>query len=340
MHTFFQLRLLPLAAATSLLLGACGGGGGGSPAPAAPAVSQASALTVISSTNSTPVAANAYLAGESLTSASSQSTSFVTGVTLDSTTAGAVTTALDLFGLASGTVQNIVTGVTQTQACPGGGSITLSGTRASSTVLSAGDVFTITSSACVINGSTITGALGIALNSLSGTVSATTPWSANLGLTFTNFGATGATESASFDGDMTLAVSQQNSSNATVGLSGTKLHAVTKRNGTVVADKTLSAFSGTAALAGSTVTTTTNYTLTGATPALASFNVTVKTLAPFVRTVGAFPSGGSAIISGTASSVTMTAIDATNVRLDYSAKGDGVITQSTVVTWAALKGAA
>jgi hypothetical protein len=46
------------------------------------------------------------------------------------------------------------------------------------------------------------------------------------------------------------------------------------------------------------------------------------------------PGSGSLIVNGAASSVTVTALNASSVRLDYSAKGDGVITQSTTLSWA------
>jgi hypothetical protein len=45
------------------------------------------------------------------------------------------------------------------------------------------------------------------------------------------------------------------------------------------------------------------------------------------------PASGSSIVNGAASSVTITAVDASQVRLDYSAMGDGVITQSTDLDW-------
>jgi hypothetical protein len=60
----------------------------------------------------------------------------------------------------------------------------------------------------------------------------------------------------------------------------------------------------------------------------------VKSLQPFVSTGTAMPGSGSLIVNGAASSVTVTALSASSVRLDYSAKGDGVITKSTTLSWA------
>jgi hypothetical protein len=60
----------------------------------------------------------------------------------------------------------------------------------------------------------------------------------------------------------------------------------------------------------------------------------VKSVQPFVSVGTGMPGSGSLIVNGNASSVTVTALGAGGVRLDYSAKGDGVITQTTTLSWA------
>jgi hypothetical protein len=44
------------------------------------------------------------------------------------------------------------------------------------------------------------------------------------------------------------------------------------------------------------------------------------------------PTSGSLIVNGAGSSVTATVVS-NGVRLDYSAKGDGVVTQTSTLSW-------
>jgi hypothetical protein len=303
-------------------------------------VQTASSLTVITASQATPAAGNAFTAAESLNDSAQASSTFVTGVVVSADSPALAGAVIDLFTLAQQSrVAGTLTGVSvnQTQSCPGGGSISVSGNVANPNTVSSGDNVTIAATNCSISGLTIGGGFNIALNSLTGTVSSTTPWSTRMAITFNGFNVISGTDTALANGDMTLAFSQTDSTHRSFGLSGTALQLALSRSGTQLSSRTLQGYTASATLAGSTITQSVNYTLAGSSTALGQFNVSVKTLTPFVRTAGAFPASGSLIVSGAASSVTLTAVDATAVRLDYSAKGDGVITSSSTLTWAQLK---
>lgn len=331
----YKQSFTPAVAITfALVLTACGGGGSDT---AASAASTTTTLSSITSSNSTAVSANAFTAAEALNNTASSSSSFVTGVTLDATSANVLNPAIDLINFASNNSPKMVTGVTQTQACPSGGTVTVSGTIQNSNGLTNGDNVTFSTNSCVINGISLNGGFSVLIGGLTGTISSSTQWAANLAIQFNKFAVTSATEGISVDGDLALRFSQTTSTNRSFSLSGNALRAVLTRSGVQLADRTLQSYSGSLTLLSPNVTTSINYSLTGSSSALGQFNFTVKTLQPFVRAIGAFPSSGSLIVTGAVSSVTLTAIDSTNVRLDFSAKGDGVITQTTTTTWAQLK---
>lgn len=326
-----------VATSATILLAACGGG---SSAPAAgnSPPQLASSLTIITQDNAKPTAGNVFNVAQSVDSTAATSAALVTGVSLSSAAPSASKAAVDLFTFV---IENrkapMLTGVSFSENCPNGGTVTLSGTIQNENHPTAGDNITLSAANCVINGVALDGAYSIAVNSLNGTVSSSTAWNANLGLRFSNLRVAAGGDAIGVSGDMAIGFSQSDASHRKFDISGASLNASLVRNGNPIASRTLSAYSGVAQVNGTTSTTIVDYGVSGSSNLLKQFNVNVKTIRPFLRENGGYPTQGSLIVSGAASSVTLTAIDATNVRLDYSAKGDGVITATQTTTWVDLQ---
>jgi hypothetical protein len=327
--------LLPLTIGVALILSACGGGSSSTSTSTPPA---STTLSSISSANSTQVAGNAHAANTAIDSSSSGSETLLTGVSIEGNGVSPIAPALDLVMRAfdSG-APKLLTGVSTTQACAGGGTIAINGTVQSQTGPSNGDNLTFTASNCVENTTSINGVFSVALSGITGTVSTTGAWGATLDFQYNAFSVTSSSESITVTGDMKIAYSQVSSTSKSLAISGKSLQVSQSKAGVKVADHTLTNYAATSTISGTTVNFAANYTMSGNSGALGQFTYTVKNLQPFVRTIGGTPTSGSMIISGASSSVTLTIIDANSVRLDFSAKGDGVITQTTIVSWTTLK---
>ncbi|MFD2270817.1 hypothetical protein ACFS07_06085 [Undibacterium arcticum] len=195
--------LLSLTIGTALVLSACGGGGGSTSASTSTLPGSTTTLSTISSANSTQVAGNAYAANGAIGNSSTGVSTLVTGVSIEGTGVSTVSPALDLVMQAfdSG-APKLLTGVSTSQACPGGGTIAINGTAQSQTGPSNGDNLTFTATNCVENGATINGAFTVILSGITGTVSTTGAWSATLDFQFNAFGVTSGSESVTATGDM------------------------------------------------------------------------------------------------------------------------------------------
>ena len=323
-----------LGVAALLTLTACGGGGSTSAPPVSAPVST---LSPITAANSTQVASNAYAANGSIGDSSTGVSSLITGVSIDGGSPGVVTPALALLkrSYASG-VPVLLTGVSttsSTQACSGGGSITVSGTIAGTGGPSNGDKITVVASNCVEDGAAISGTMAMTFSNVSGNVFGSGAGAATIDLTFTDFSVAEGTTSATVTGDMKLAMSQTATGSINLGISGISLQSIERKAGVKVSDFRLSNYTATVAGSGTTFSVSTNYALAGTFGSLGQLNVTVSTLQPFVVGASGIPSAGSMIINGAASSVMATVVPGNKVRLDYSAKGDGVITQTNTIDW-------
>ncbi|HEU4376361.1 MAG TPA: hypothetical protein VFS02_22905 [Telluria sp.] len=327
--------LLASTLSAALVLSACGGGGGGSSAPA-PTPSPVSQFSPISAANSTKVASNANAANGAIGTSSSTVADLLTGVTIEGHGISAVAPALGLISRAyNGSAPKLLTGVAATQACSGGGTIAVNGTVKSETAASNGDSLTFTATNCVEGGMLMNGAFSLTFSGISGTAFGATPWAATIDAQFSAFHVVSGSESATASGDMKIAMSQTSSTSLSMSISGKSFQA-SETIGTSVSNFTLSDYSVSATVQGATVSAAANYNLSGNTPALGQFAYSVRNITPFVSVGGGVPTAGSFIVNGAASSVTMTVVAGGNVKLDYSAKGDGVITQTSTVTWAAF----
>lgn len=215
-----------------------------------------------------------------------------------------------------------------------GGTIAVNGTIAGTNGPTNGDKFSVTASNCVEDGATINGTLAMAFSNVSGNLFGAGAGAATMDLTFTDFSVAEGTTSATVAGDMKLVMSQTSAGNVNLAISGTSLQSVERKAGVKISDFRLSNYTATVAGSGSTFSVSANYGLAGTFGSLGQVSVTVNTLQPFVVGASGVPSAGSLIVNGAASSVTATVVPANKVRLDYSAKGDGVITQTNTIDWA------
>jgi hypothetical protein len=322
---------LVLAAGSALILSACGGGGGSAGAPVStPPVSTLSSITAANANNA---GSNAYVAGSAISDSSSSLTGVLTGVSLGSAGISAVAPVLSLVKHAHG-AQQLLTGVTISESCSGGGTVTIDATLRNQQTISNGDTMALTANNCVEDGTTLNGAMTVTFSEVSGDMMNTLTFGATMDTRFNNFSVISGSETMGVNGDMKIAINQANQSTSSITISGKSLQLTEQRAGASVANRTLADYSMTGSTRGTTITSAANFTLSGNTNGLGQFSYSVKNVQPFVSTGTAMPGSGSLIVNGASSSVTVTVADNNGVRLDYSAKGDGVITQTNTLSWA------
>jgi hypothetical protein len=325
-------RTLFLATASALVLSACGGGGSGSIAGPSPV--QTSALTPITAANAYQAAASGYSANDLIGNSSTSVTGVLTGVSIGGTGISAVSPVLKLVKRAAGPGgAPLLTGVTTSEACSGGGTVTIDANLHNAQTISNGDTMTLTAKNCVEDGNNLNGVLTVAISDVSGDLVNTSTGAATLDTRFTGFSIVSGSETATINGDMKIAFKLTSATVSSIVISGKALQVSEQKAGGAVANLTLADYSLTGNTNGTSTTSTANFSVSGNVNGLGQFAYTVKNIQPFVSVGTAMPSSGSMIVNGAASSVTVTAVDASKVRLDYSAKGDGTITQTTTLSW-------
>lgn len=328
--------LLASTISAALVLSACGGGGGGSSTPA-PTPAPVSQFSPILAANSTKVASNAHAANAAIGTSSSTVTDLLSGVTIEGQSISAVAPALGLINRAyNRSGPKLLTGISATESCSGGGTVAINGTVKSENSVSNGDSVTFTATNCVESGMLLNGAFTLTFSGITGVAFGATPWGATIDARFDAFRVTTGSDAVAASGDMKIAIAQTSTTASSVSITGKSFQATETKAGATVSNLTLADFSVTATGQGATVSSAANYNLSGNTPALGQFAYSVRNITPFVSVAGGVPTAGSFIVNGAASSVTMTVVAGGNVKLDYSAKGDGVITQTSTVTWAAF----
>jgi hypothetical protein len=283
------------------------------------------------------VASNAYAANNTISTSSSTVTGALMGVTIDGPGLSAVAPALGLINRAYNSgAPKLLAGVSITESCSGGGTIAINGTMKNENLPSNGDSLTFTTTNCVESGMLLNGAFTLTFSGITGLAFNTAPWGATLDARFDAFRVTMGSDTVAATGDMKIALAQTSATASSVSITGKSFQATETKAGVTVSNFTLADFSLTGNGQGSTFTGAANYSLSGTSPVLGDFAYSVKNLQPFVSVGGGTPTAGSLIVNGAASSVTMTVVPGGSVRLDYSAKGDGVITQTSTVTWASF----
>jgi hypothetical protein len=323
-------------ALTTFALAACGGGGGSS------ATTTPTLQSSITSSNMQDVGAQGYAATTDLNAqVGTSASSFVTGVSVDTASSGVLGVTLQEVyrAIDARAADNQVVGVaiSQTVQCTSGGSMQISGNVASSNTISAGDSLSITTTNCVERGITLNGAFSVTFKSITGIPGESSSWNGTIGITYTNFSIAQPGDTASFTGDVTLAVNQTSLGTAGFTATANSFTTNTTHNGTS-ASMTVTNLNYGGSLASGLYTYHTNYTMSGNLGKLGNSTFTVKTLADFKQGSTGFPSQGAIKVTATDnSSLTLTAIDSTNVRLDLDKNGDGVTDETTTTTWTSLQ---
>jgi len=325
---------LLLSAGCAMILSACGGGGGNPGSTGTSAPTQSSQLTAIGAANSTSAASNGYANGVLVSQTSTSVSGFVTGVSVEPVPTGVVTPVIDLMRrIYVPRETDVLAGVTTSQPCGGGGTVTVDGSLHSQTAISNGDTLAITANNCVENGQLINGGLTIAISGVSGDVPNGKAGSVTLATRFNNFRVGGGALTGTLTGDMKIALTATNAANITLAISGSSLQLNEQRAGATVATVTLTDYTVAGNINGTTSTSAASFSVAGNSSALGQFNYTVKNQQPLVYQGGASPVSGAFIVNGAGSSVTLTVLNGSSVKLDYSAKGDGTITQSKTLSW-------
>lgn len=305
------------------LLVACGGGGGGGGG------SSFSPLS-INSSNAGQVASEAYAAGDLAVTGATSTTDMVA---FNVGTAPSPTFNLRRF--ADDYLQRRNRGSSQmvtAQAvsdlvwnCSGGGELIESWNDADGNFIdSAGDSYSTTYNNCVEGGITMNGGVSATLGDFSAAAMSGSFSFNNLSISYSGFTVT-------IDGDMTYSASRTGS-DASVTLQISSLTTTDPSGSSTIANATLQYSLNESTLAYSyTISATLSGTAIGG-------QVTVTTITPFAGTGAGYPESGSMRITGAGgSSVTVTAIDGNNVRLDVDSNGDGAVDSTSTTTWAALE---
>ncbi|MBK4735090.1 hypothetical protein [Noviherbaspirillum pedocola] len=345
------IKFVPIFAVA--FLSACGGGGdSGSSSGAAANTSSGSTSTAaastsikINSSNATDVSAYSYAAMEDVNSASGygSSAAFATGVSVDTMSTGVLQRALQQLYLGLGASANtqLASGVstTNTVACSGGGSMTLSINVANPNQVQSGDSVSMSAHNCVESSGLVNGGVSIVFSNVSGTISDMGAWSASMTMTYSSFSVLTGGASISANGDMTVSYSQTNANTFNAQMSGTSFAANLTKSDSTQIQRTLTNYRLVASAQNGATSFSGDFGLSGNSPTLGNVGFTVKTTAPFKTAAGAMnPYTGSATVTAAdGSSTSYTALDSSNVRIDVDSNGDGVIDSTTNSTWATFR---
>jgi len=278
------------------------------------------------------VAAISLIASEFLFNTSSNASQYISGAAManpapDAAGLGGVLMeyAWGDLRLSSSPTQGIV------QACPAGGSLaSVASNSGASNLL---DTVAMVARNCSMNGFTMNGSLVSTVVSQSGSPVAGQSWDATDLFRFNSFSATSASASASFDGDLALGISFTPSGTRTFTLSGAAMHLTAKRNGQVPIDLLMQQYKTSTNFAPGEIRSTIEFTQQSVGSTGQASSIVVKTPQVFVRTSGQYSSSGVLSVADGVSSATGTALNGTNVRVDYSPASDGAVTESNSLTW-------
>jgi hypothetical protein len=325
----------------ALLLAACGGGGGGGGDDSA---SAQGAQLVITAGNSQAVAAEAVAVSSDTETAAGSA--LVTGVQVDGGAGGGgplklAAAARKLLALAPAPVA-LASGVTQTStvACSGGGSLDASVTTSgTSGTIAAGDSYTITANNCTegvapdtlrMNGS-------ITISIVSGNydpASAAYPKSVTMRMVTQNFSVTDGGGTTASSGDVTMTLTENSATDISVALSSSSLSTSIGAHTVVLTNYSLQV---TETSAGSVVqmsaTVATNNSRLGST--LVSYAVSTPT--PITVNASGAITAGAIKVSGSGSSLLLTATGANIFSLQVDSNGDGAYDSTTSVTHSQLQ---
>jgi hypothetical protein len=220
----------------------------------------------------------------------------------------------------------------QTFACPGGGSFTVTVTVAGVS-LQAGDTIRIDFSNCAEAGVTTVGSLSMAIVAVGGTDAAPL---VTADVSLANFEATVAGLAERTNGTMRITIDDTNSATTQVAFSSANITTERLRNGVVRATRSLSNLNVRESLNNATgqTTTTAAFIASGNFPRLGQGSFEVQTVQPIVRNGGALrPSSGQIKIFGASNASVLATVVATGMQLDIDSDGNGTVDSSRTLTW-------
>jgi hypothetical protein len=333
----FRLKLGVIALINAALLGCGGGGSSGNDDGAASSGSagnSGASYSAITQANYQTVAATVVDPVGELANLNSATGLLTSGVEVDAAPLSLATASTQIYKRFSRKGAQLVTGATYTEACSRGGSVTVTESVASDSKLTAGDRVTISASNCAEDDlPALNGTLSITINAVSGDPVNSSRYSLDMTSTFGNLSMSSGARRVLIDGDLNISAAQNGSSDISVGLSGSRLSLNIAQSGTQTNAYTLADFKLTGTETATSTSLAGSYTLSGTSSRLGAYSYRVQTVRPVVVSgSGSFVSAGSLLVTGTPATVTVTSLDGTMLRLDYSANGDGIINANSTLT--------
>jgi hypothetical protein len=336
-------KLRALALVSTIVLASCGGGGGGGATATVPSGPQAVAIT---ETNAKPVSADA-VANVRNTSATSSATGVPTGVQVTGTTSsGTLQAIVAAARLATNAAPGarVATGVvvSESHACPLGGTMTISGNVASASGSSAGDTLTISMASCQLSEGGVTEVLNgqLSMTFVSGTMTAV-PFHVVLGITATNLSVQAGGTTVVANGDVRLDWNAISAASETLVASGTSLTSRETAAG-VTRSRTMRNYAQAVTINGTTESSTLSATIeTDSTRIAASggiYTITTPTAVVWDSLTGIVSSGAIKVVGANGSQLTLTFTGGGNATIQIDANGDGTFEKSISTTLTELNG--
>jgi hypothetical protein len=337
----FKLKLGVIALINAALLG-CGGGGssgndsGATGAGSTSAGNPGASYSAITEANYQTVAATVVDPVGELTNLNSATGRLTSGVEVDAAQLSLATASTQIYKRFSAKSARLVTGATATytEACSRGGSVTVNESVTSDSKLTPGDRLTISATNCIEDDlPALNGTLSITINAVSGDPVNSNRYSLGMTSTFGNLSMSSGARRVLIDGDLKIFAAQNGGSDTSVGLSGSRLSLSIAQSGRQTNAYILADFNLTGTETATSTSLAGNYTLSGSSAKLGAYSYRVQTVRPVVVSgSGSFVSTGSLLITGTPATVTVTSLDGTTLRLDYSANGNSIVTANSTLT--------
>lgn len=336
MTSFRRVAAAPAALFLSVFVTACGGGGGAagdSTTPPPPVL-----LGAINTSNYQVVGAVVTDPVGKLMDLNDASGLIVGGAEVNEKPLSLSAASLEIYQRALAKNSRLVAGVVTTEPCSNGGSVKIDVTSASDLRYTVGDRLSLTATNCKETGlPAFSGVASFSITAVSGDPVNSNRYSLGLGSKFENFTLEEGTEKVAINGDLAITASQSGTTAVTVGLTGKSLDFKVTAAG-VSNSYQLASYSFNGTEANGTTTLSGKYTVTGSSAKVGgNYTFNVETVQPLVVSASsANPSSGALIVRGSPATVTITALAGGSVRLDYSDKGDSVITATNTLTWTAF----
>ena len=205
-------------------------------------------------------------------------------------------------------------------------------------VLDAGDSFSMLMAACQSAGETVDGALGMTINSLTGDIN-TDVYALGASMTFTNLASTSAATTTTGSGSIGLVLTSRGLNDQTMAFTVPSF-VTTSTYANVTHSVSLTNFGLTQTLSPSGSGFSSAFAVNGsfASSAFNNNSLTLSSISPFVQaSTQAYPASGQLVVSdATQRKVRITALNATQVKIEIDASASGVYELSVTKLWSEL----